>query len=111
MLVTLNVPDDLAENLSNSNPNLSRDVLEVYALHAYRSGRLTASQFGELLHLESPAARDAFLVGAAADNDNGGRAAPVHPSDEDPYPLRGAVLYYEDPFGPAAPLEEWEVLQ
>jgi hypothetical protein len=26
-------------------------------------------------------------------------------------PLRGKVLYYEDPFEPAVPAEDWEVLQ
>jgi hypothetical protein len=26
-------------------------------------------------------------------------------------PLRGSILRYDDPFGPAAPLEDWEVLQ
>jgi hypothetical protein len=27
------------------------------------------------------------------------------------YPLRGKVLYYEDPFEPAVPTEDWEVLK
>jgi hypothetical protein len=27
------------------------------------------------------------------------------------YPLRGTVLYYEDPFEPATPIKDWEVLQ
>jgi hypothetical protein len=27
------------------------------------------------------------------------------------YPLRGKVLFYEDPFEPAVPAEDWEVLR
>jgi hypothetical protein len=27
------------------------------------------------------------------------------------YPLRGKVLYYENPFEPAVPAEDWEVLR
>jgi hypothetical protein len=27
------------------------------------------------------------------------------------YPLRGTVLFYEDPFEPAVPVEDWKVLQ
>ncbi len=28
-----------------------------------------------------------------------------------PNPLRGSVLKYDDPFEPAAPIEDWEVLR
>jgi hypothetical protein len=27
------------------------------------------------------------------------------------YPLRGTVLFYEDPFEPAVPVEDWEALR
>jgi hypothetical protein len=27
------------------------------------------------------------------------------------YPLRGTVLFYEDPFEPVVPVEDWEVLK
>jgi hypothetical protein len=27
------------------------------------------------------------------------------------YPLRGTVLFYEDPFEPAVPVEDWEVMR
>jgi hypothetical protein len=27
------------------------------------------------------------------------------------YPLRGTVLFYDDPFEPAVPVEDWEVLR
>jgi hypothetical protein len=29
----------------------------------------------------------------------------------DPYPLRGTVYKYEDPFGPATPVDDWEALK
>jgi hypothetical protein len=29
----------------------------------------------------------------------------------DPYPLRGTPYRYDDPFGPAVPLEDWEALR
>ncbi len=35
----------------------------------------------------------------------------VKPETENPYPLRGKLLKYDDPFGPAAPLEDWEALR
>ncbi len=30
---------------------------------------------------------------------------------DNPYPLRGTLYKYEDPFEPATPLEDWEVLK
>ena len=30
---------------------------------------------------------------------------------ENAHPLKGSVYFYDDPFGPATPLEDWEVLQ
>ena len=36
----------------------------------------------------------------------------THPQKANPYPLRGKQPYrYDDPFEPAVPLEDWEVLQ
>jgi hypothetical protein len=31
--------------------------------------------------------------------------------ESNPYPLRGTVLHYEDPFAPAVPIEDREALQ
>lgn len=36
---------------------------------------------------------------------------PARPSESNLYPLRGTVYRYDDPFEPAVPLEDWEVLQ
>jgi hypothetical protein len=33
------------------------------------------------------------------------------PKEENPYPLRGTVIRYDEPFEPAVPPEDWEVLQ
>ena len=30
---------------------------------------------------------------------------------DNPYPLRGTPYSYEDPFGPAIPLEDWDALK
>ena len=30
---------------------------------------------------------------------------------EDEFPLRGSILWFDDPDGPAVPPEEWEALQ
>lgn len=30
---------------------------------------------------------------------------------EDRYPLRGKLLRYDDPFGPAVPPEDWEAMR
>ncbi|MFN6562562.1 MAG: hypothetical protein RMY28_022590 [Nostoc sp. ChiSLP01] len=32
-------------------------------------------------------------------------------SESNPYPLRGTVIRYDDPFEPPVPIEDWEVLQ
>ena len=32
-------------------------------------------------------------------------------TDENPRPLLGTVTRYDDPFGPAAPIDEWEALR
>ena len=33
------------------------------------------------------------------------------PDPNNPYPLRGTVIRYDDPFEPATAIEDWEVLQ
>jgi hypothetical protein len=37
--------------------------------------------------------------------------AVIDESESNAYPLRGTVLHYEDPFEPAIPIEDWDVLQ
>jgi len=33
------------------------------------------------------------------------------PSEQPRYPLRGTVLKYDDPFGPAVPEDDWDALR
>jgi hypothetical protein len=40
--------------------------------------------------------------------DEPGNGAPAQPVSADRYPLRGTVLRYDDPFGPAADPDDWE---
>lgn len=55
MVVTLDVPDELAGALSDhtdgGDRDLARRVLEVLAINGYREQRLTQKQVGELLGL------------------------------------------------------------
>lgn len=37
------------------------------------------------------------------------KAPKINP--DNPYPLRGTPYSYEDPFGPAVPLEDWDALK
>ena len=37
------------------------------------------------------------------------KAAKIDP--DNPYPLRGTPYRYDDPFGPAVPLDEWDALK
>jgi hypothetical protein len=37
--------------------------------------------------------------------------AVIDEAEANSYPLRGTVLHYEDPFEPAVPIEDWDVLQ
>ena len=32
-------------------------------------------------------------------------------AEENPHPLKGSVYFYDAPFSPAVPLEDWEVLK
>ncbi|MGB9246016.1 MAG: UPF0175 family protein [Candidatus Acidiferrales bacterium] len=51
MEVKLRIPDDIAEHLSGSGPDISRRVLEALALEGYRDQSLTLYQVSELLGL------------------------------------------------------------
>jgi predicted HTH domain antitoxin len=50
MIVTLDLPDDIAQSLSATG-DLSRHALEVLAVDAYRQKTLTQAQIGRLLGL------------------------------------------------------------
>lgn len=59
--VTVHIPDEVAASIQAGNSELSKRLLEAYALDAYRSGELTSHQVGQLLGFESPMETDAFL--------------------------------------------------
>jgi len=68
------------------------------------------------IHLEATIAEDGTLILEKLPLPAGQRVTvtimPLQADVEfDPrYPLRGTVLRYDDPFGPACPLEDWEAL-
>jgi len=61
MELVVQIPDAVVGTLPSQNGDLSRDLLESYALEGYRSGRLTANQVQELLGFETGMDVDAFL--------------------------------------------------
>jgi predicted HTH domain antitoxin len=61
MQITIEVPDELAERLlGNEHSPLSRQVLKVLAVEAYKADRLTSAEVGRILGL-SRWEVDAFL--------------------------------------------------
>jgi len=61
MEVTVEIPEDIAQQLHTKWDNLPRGVLESLALEAYRSGTLTTMQLRRLLGFQTPMEVDAFL--------------------------------------------------
>ncbi len=59
MEVIVSIPDELAESLAE-RPDLSRQMLEAFAIESYRSERLSLGQVAELLGLSIDEA-NAFL--------------------------------------------------
>ena len=49
MIVTLEIPDDIAASWPQGSGSMARTVMEDFAVEAYRQGRLTAFQVGQLL--------------------------------------------------------------
>ena len=61
MTITLEIPDDLAEELIPPGQDLARAVLEAVALEGYRSGKFTQAQVRRLLGYETRMEVDGFL--------------------------------------------------
>ena len=51
MQVTVELPDEVAKSLG-AEPDLSRRLLEAYAIEGYRTEKLTRHQVGQLLGLD-----------------------------------------------------------
>lgn len=58
MEVTLNIPDDLAQQLASGGRDLTRKALEALALEGYRERKLTLYQVSELLGFSRVEAED-----------------------------------------------------
>jgi hypothetical protein len=59
--LTLEIPDDVAEQLRLEGVDVSREVLEGFALKEYRAGTLSRPQVRKLLGFESRFELDDFL--------------------------------------------------
>jgi hypothetical protein len=53
MQVTIELPDEIADEIRKSTPDVGRRVLEGFAVEGYRSGALTGSQVRHLLGLRN----------------------------------------------------------
>ncbi|MDQ2688017.1 MAG: UPF0175 family protein [Armatimonadota bacterium] len=61
MQVTLELPDDIAQQLQSPSRDIPRRVLEAIALNGYRSEELTHAQVMRLLQFRNRLETDAFL--------------------------------------------------
>jgi hypothetical protein len=61
MLITFELPEDIAQGLETKWTDLPRAALESLALEAYRSRAITAAQLRRLLGFETHMQADAFL--------------------------------------------------
>ena len=61
MLITLELPDDIAAHLTAKGENLSRAALEALALEEYRAHKLSTSQLRRLLGYRTKVQVHAFL--------------------------------------------------
>ena len=61
MLITLELPEDIAQGLETKWTDLPRAALENLALEAYRSNALSAAQLRRLLGFETRTQIDDFL--------------------------------------------------
>jgi hypothetical protein len=59
--VTIELPDDLADQIRKSSGDIARRMLEAFAVESYRSGAVTGWQVQQLLGLKNRFELDAFL--------------------------------------------------
>ena len=67
MQITIELPDDIAQRLTQTIDNLPQRALESLVVEAYRDELLTHAEVGRILNLPSRWAIDAFLKQAGAD--------------------------------------------
>lgn len=61
MQVTIDIPDDLAQRLDQTEGKLSHRLLELIVVDAYRYGKINTAEVGQILQLPSRLAIHAFL--------------------------------------------------
>lgn len=61
MRISLDIPDDLVQQLAEQGQDLSRAALEALAIDAYRMNRITGLQLRTLLNIPSRYELDGFL--------------------------------------------------
>jgi hypothetical protein len=59
--ISLELPDDLVQQLAEEGQDLSRTALEALAIEAYRMNRITGHQLRNLLNIPSRYELDGFL--------------------------------------------------
>ena len=69
MNLTIQIPDELARDLSAAGGDLSRRALEGFALEEYKSGRLTKPALRRLLGFETGDQLEGFLKAHAVVHD------------------------------------------
>jgi hypothetical protein len=61
MQITVELPDEIAEQIQKSSGDIGPRMLEAFASEGYRSGNLTGWQLQQLLDLKNRFEVDAFL--------------------------------------------------
>ncbi len=61
MRITVDIPDDLAQQIVSPGSDLARILLEDFAVESYRAGKLTMEQVRQLLSFATRMQVDAFL--------------------------------------------------
>jgi len=74
MIITLDLPDDIAQHLASAGENLSHTALEALAIEAYREHKLSTGQLRRLLGFHTRMQVHAFLKD---------RGIPLHYDGED----------------------------
>jgi hypothetical protein len=67
MQITIEIPDELVEQLQVDRPSLERQLLEALVVQGYQFEQLSSAEVGRILDLPSRLAIDAFLKQHHAD--------------------------------------------
>ncbi|MEA5551353.1 UPF0175 family protein [Anabaena cylindrica UHCC 0172] len=61
MQITIEIPEDIGNQLQHNWQDLPQKILEILAIEAYRSGIMTAGQIQQLLQFDSLSKTQVFL--------------------------------------------------